>query len=481
MKTVAIVGAGPAGLSAAHELLKSGEYRVILLEKESAVGGLSRSFEFEGGRVDIGGHRFFSKIADVLDLWHDVLPFGDNAMLVRDRSSHVLWNAKLVSYPLQIDLDTLSSLGATKAMKAIASYLRSQLFARSVDSLEDFYINRFGSELYETFFKGYTRKLWGVPASVLSADWGSQRVRRVSLGMLAKSALCKGGAAGERSLLESYWYPAFGAGQLWEELARRIESLGGEIVLNAQVDQATVVGSRIEKLTYEKEGRHEGLNCDYVISSMPLRDLGKAIDTMPSSVKAVCSGLRYRSMVIVALDFPEDVLGSAFRRLRGDSWIYLQDESVAAGRCQVLNNWSPLATFNAGHVVLELEYYCDEGDALWGASDSDIAALALADLARCGMCKKDSAPSCFFVKRIPDAYPVYMGEYHRLSVIESWVSGIDNLLCIGRNGQHRYNNMDHSVAAGMKAAQILVNGMSEKKQAWDQIADQSYLEECSSA
>lgn len=214
---------------------------------------------------------------------------------------------------------------------------------------------------------------------------------------------------------------------------------------------------------------------------MPLRDLGKAIDTMPSSVKAVCSGLRYRSMVIVALDFPEDVLGSAFRRLRGDSWIYLQDESVAAGRCQVLNNWSPLATFNAGHVVLALEYYCDEGDALWGASDSDIAALALADLARCGMCKKDSAPSCFFAKRIPDAYPVYMGEYHRLSVIESWVSGIDNLLCIGRNGQHRYNNMDHSVAAGMKAAQILVNGMSEKKQAWNQIADQSYLEECSSA
>lgn len=264
MKTVAIVGAGPAGLSAAHELLKSGEYRVILLEKESAVGGLSRSFEFEGGRVDIGGHRFFSKIADVLDLWHDVLPFGDNAMLVRDRSSHVLWNAKLVSYPLQIDLDTLSSLGATKAMKAIASYLRSQLFARSVDSLEDFYSNRFGSELYETFFKGYTRKLWGVPASVLSADWGSQRVRRVSLEMLAKSALCKGGAAGERSLLESYWYPAFGAGQLREELARRIESLGGEIVLNVQVDQATVVESRIEKLTYEKEGRREGLNCDYV-------------------------------------------------------------------------------------------------------------------------------------------------------------------------------------------------------------------------
>lgn len=237
MKTVAVIGAGPAGLSAAYKLLStSEELNVVLFEKESVVGGLSRLLEFEGGRVDIGGHRFFSKDSEVLKFWSNLLPFDEQGMLIRNRSSRILWNKELIRYPLQLDRETLSALGPSKTAAAIASYLHSKMSGGRIESLEDFYIDRFGRVLYELFFKGYTRKLWGVPASELSDDWGSQRVGGISLGGLVKSLLCGGDKLEGRSLTRSFWYPALGFGQLWDCLGQRVMELGGKILLDSQVD-----------------------------------------------------------------------------------------------------------------------------------------------------------------------------------------------------------------------------------------------------
>ena len=477
MKTVVVIGAGPAGLSAAYELLRnSSRYKVIVLEQEPFVGGLSKTFEFEGGRIDVGGHRFFSKQKEVLDLWGDILPLGEDKMLLRDRSSHILWNGKLIQYPLQMSLDMLLSLSPSRAIGAIVGYLRSQLFPRNVVSLEDFYINRFGLALYRAFFEEYTRKLWGISAGELSADWGVQRVNKISLSSLVKTALNLNAEPQERSLIDSFFYPSHGAGQLWSELAKRVESLGGRIVLDAQVNRVFIKGNCIEGLCYLRDGRQERVNCDFLVSSMPLRDLGRIAYGIPWKIKEVCDGLDYRSMVIVGLDLPKAGQGPLFSRLKNDSWVYLQDVSVAAGRCQILNNWSPSSAFHADHLLLELEYFCDKDDALWNRSDSSIVDLALADLIRCGVCGSEPALASCCVRRIPDAYPVYAGQYYNLAKVRNWADGISNLLCIGRNGQHRYNNMDQSAANGIESARIIMDDMRGKSHVWDQSDNRSYLE-----
>lgn len=478
-RSVAIIGAGPAGLSAAYALLKgSSDYKVTVYEKELVVGGLSKTFEFEGGRVDIGGHRFFSRNPEVLALWEEVLPSDPEGLLLRDRASHILWNSRLIEYPIQLDLETLRSLGVARALKVIASYLRAKFHRENASDLETFYVNRFGGELYKTFFRDYTSKLWGLPASAISSDWGSQRVRKVSLGALLGANLSGGSARSkERSLIGKYLYPAHGSGQLWNALADKVVELGGEIITGCSVKKLSLVGNRVEQLECAKGGGRFSSKPDYVISSMPLSDLAQSAVGVPIEVKKVCDGLLYRDMVIVAVSVRKSFKGAAFEKASKDSWLYLQDPSLSAGRCQILNNWSPMASCDDDHLLLEMEYYCAKGDSLWEQGDLCLAELALSELVKCGLCEDGVFFDSYFVKRIEKAYPVYTGAYHQLSFVEDWACRVDNLICIGRNGQHRYNNMDHSVECGLRAARALEGDAHAASSVWSVNRGEDYIEE----
>lgn len=481
-RSVAIIGAGPAGLSAAYALLKgSSDCKVTVYEKEPVVGGLSRTFEFEGGRVDIGGHRFFSRNPEVLALWEEVLPSGPEGMLLRDRASHILWNSRLIGYPIQLDLETLRSLGVARALRVVASYLRSMLHRENAGDLESFYVNRFGGELYKTFFRDYTSKLWGLPASAISSDWGSQRVRKVSLGALLGASLSGDRPRGkERSLIGKYLYPAYGSGQLWSALADKVTELGGEIVTGCSVERLSLVGNRVEQLECVKGGERFSVKPDHVISSMPLSDLAQSAVGIPPEVKQVCDALLYRDMVIVAVSVKKSFKGAAFEKASEDSWLYLQDSSLRAGRCQILNNWSPAASRDQEHLLLEMEYYCAKGDSLWEQEDPCLAELALRELVKCGLCEDGAFFDSYLVRRIEKAYPVYTGAYHQLSLVENWACNMDNLICVGRNGQHRYNNMDHSVECGLRAARALRGDTRAASGVWFVNRGEDYIEEPSS-
>lgn len=479
MRTVAVIGAGPAGLAAAYELLRcSKEYRVTVFEKAAVVGGLSKTLEFEGGRVDIGGHRFFSKSESVLSLWEEVLPFDDQGMLMRSRESHILWDSKLISYPIQLDVATMGAMGLVRGSKAVASYLQAKLRKGKIATLEDFYVDRFGRELYTLFFEDYTRKLWGLPASKLSPDWGSQRVRKVSLGALLRSALWHPEYDdGNRSLVNSYRYPAFGSGQMWEALRDKVVALGGEVKTSCLVEGMGYDGRRIEFVEYCERGHPAKSQFDFVVSSMPLGDLPVVVRDIPPEVGKACARLRYRDMVIVAVDFLKDAMGTTFQKAQRDSWLYAQDNRLRVGRWQILNNWSPFLVRNSGHVLLEAEYFCDEEDSLWSMDDAALANLALAELIRCGMCRDSAMADSYLVSRIEKAYPTYDDAYRRLPIIARWVDGVSNLLCVGRNGLHRYNNMDHSVESGLRAARIIMGSERDKGSLWDVGGGRDYLEE----
>lgn len=478
MKNVVIIGAGPAGLVTAYELLnKSGpsEYRVIVLEKDNEIGGLSKTITFGGGRVDIGGHRFFSKNEEILNLWRNLLPKNDKGMLQRERLSHILWNSKLINYPIQLDIDTVKALGIFDSVKVILSYLKEKCGYRKINNLEDFYVNRFGKQLYSMFFKDYTEKLWGVSASNLSSDWGEQRVQKISIRTLVLSALGKQ-HENERSLIKKYNYPALGAGQLWEELAKKVVELGGIIETGSTVEHLQLDDSQIKVVKYRNGNDYYQLFCDYVISSMPLRDLIFSINESPYEIKEICKRLYFRDMIVVAFDLEQDSMGANYHKVKKDSWIYMQDTTVTFGRIQILNNWSPYAVKVDGHVLLEIEYFCKEGDSLWNKVDMDIVEWTLKELTQCGICNEK--PKIFYsiVKRVEKAYPIYTDGYNELSLVKEWVNTINNLQCIGRNGQHRYNNMDHAVETGLIAARNIINQVHEKESIWNVNVDKKFLE-----
>lgn len=476
MKRVAIIGAGPAGLSAAYELLsKSNEYKVVILEKDNVVGGLSKTINFDGGRVDIGGHRFFSKNEEILNFWRCILPESNEGMLLRDRSSHILWDSKLINYPIRLDVQTLKALGISKGIKVISSYLAEKCRHRTINNLEDFYIDRFGKELYSMFFQAYTEKLWGLSANEISSDWGAQRVQNISLRTLVLSAIGRI-HEDERSLIKKYSYPALGAGQLWDELSKRVIELGGVIETDSTVECFQLEGSHIKTVEYKKGNAHYQMVCDYIISSMPLKDLIFSINKSPLEIKEICKRLHFRDMMIVAFDLQRDSMGPTYQKVKKDSWIYMQDTMTTFGRIQVLNNWSPYATKVDGHGLLELEYFCTEGDSLWNKADTQIVELSLKELIQCGICNEKAKICHSVVKRVEKAYPIYTDGYYELSTVEEWINGINNLQCIGRNGQHRYNNMDHAVETGLIAARNIINKAHDRKLIWNVNTDKKYLE-----
>ncbi len=614
-RTIVIIGAGPAGLTAALELLRGARCRVIVLEASGDLGGISKTVQFKGNRIDIGGHRFFSKSDWVMDWWQEILPIAspevgavlgvepghapgagselepgrnlapggklapgqeveityqnarrtvrprarngerpspgtvaapsppgltstnpdagranfhegpaapqtmkgstgvfhanqaqtraslrpdssDQVLLVRNRLSRIYFEGRFFSYPVKANLDTALKLGPLRVGRMLGSYAWARAFPRRPEvSLEDFLLNRFGRELYETFFQHYTEKVWGVPCTKISAEWGAQRIKGLSVTRALLHALKApltslglGGGAGpvNTSLIERFLYPKYGPGQMWETVAARVVALGGEIRLwqravGLELDDGRSGamgpgpdGSRVRAVTVEdtRTGERQRLAADYVISTMPVSELIAALgDAAPPRVIEVAQGLEYRDFITVGLllrrlrQTPGALPGSAIH-LVPDNWIYIQDRRVQVGRLQFFNNWSPWLVADPNTVWIGMEYFCREGDELWSRPDGALLAFAVGELAALGLADPADLLDGL-VLRTPKAYPGYYGSYGQFGVIRDFTDSIPNLFLIGRNGMHRYNNQDHSMLTARYAAEAILadrpNGRADKQ------------------
>ena len=498
-QTALIIGAGPAGLTAAHELLERTDIQPIVIEKSALVGGLSRTVNYKGNRIDIGGHRFFSKSERVMQWWLERMPLAedggldpdlhDRVMLTRSRQSRIYYRRHLFDYPISPNLDMLHKLGLPWASKVGASYFRSLLFPiRDVTTLEHFFVNRFGRELYRTFFESYTEKVWGIPCSEISAEWGAQRIKGLSVTRALLNALKKPFRSRdlaqkntETSLIERFLYPKYGPGQLWEQVAREIEEMGGRVLKNLEVRRIDVTGNRIGALEAVdvETGRPQVFRGDYVFSTMPVKQLVRSLSTSPpDELRRINEGLIYRDFITVGLLLSKLKIQQQTRqgpRPIRDTWIYIQEPEVKVGRMQIFNNWSPYLVADPSKVWVGTEYFCNEHDELWIKPDRELIALAAGELAKIGMI--DSADVLDgTVIRMPKTYPAYFGTYHRFDELRGWLDRFENLLLIGRNGMHRYNNMDHSMLTAMAAVDNILEGRQDKSNIWAVNADQQYHE-----
>lgn len=517
MKTVVIIGAGPAGLTAALELIRDGRARPIVLEASDAVGGISRTVEYKGNRMDIGGHRFFSKSEWVMDWWREILPVAVDepsvqiacqgqhrtvgadgtaraesglVMLVRERLSRIYFLRKYFDYPIKLNATTLTNLGAVRLIRIGSSYVWSVLFPRKAErSLEDFLVNRFGGELYRTFFKDYTEKVWGVPCKRISAEWGAQRIKGLSIVAALRHALRRriGGAGKElatkTSLIEHFLYPRLGPGQLWQEVARRVIEGGGEIRFGQQVKGLRHEGGRVVAvLTTDATGRIVEMTGDYVISTMPVKDLVAGMQPpAPDDVREVAAALPYRDFITVGLLVSRMVANHQAQSSRADNmppdnWIYIQERDVRIGRLQVFNNWSPDLVADPDKVWLGLEYFCQEGDDLWRQEDGVMIDFAADELEKIGMIDRADVLDGTVI-RVPKAYPAYFGAYAEFPRVRAWLDGMENLFLVGRNGMHRYNNQDHSMLTAKLAVEAILDGKVDKAAIWAVNINDDYHEE----
>ncbi len=496
-KTAIIIGAGPAGLTAAYELATRTEICPIVLERSTFMGGISRTINYKGNRMDLGGHRFFSKSDRVMEWWLSHLPLEkqgqaareDKLMLVRSRKSRIYFLRKFFDYPIQLSLATLANLGLWRTMRIGFSYLWSAAFPpKKVDNLEEFFISRFGRELYLTFFKSYTEKVWGVPCQNISAEWGAQRIKGLSikralLHFLTRSAKKSADIAQKKtdtSLIEQFLYPKFGPGQMWEEVARKVVEQGGQIIKAFDVTGLEVQEGRGVAVTGRdargKEARYAG---DYFFSTTSVQELVRALRTeVPPNVREISEGLQYRDFITVGLllsglkiQDPGNKAGSFVR----DNWIYLQDPDVLAGRLQIFNNWSPYLIADPAKVWIGVEYFCYAGDELWRRSDEEMARLAIEELSKIRII--DAADVLdFTVARMPKTYPAYFGTYERFGELRAYLDGFENVFLIGRNGMHKYNNQDHSMLTAMVAVDNIIAGRKDKANIWEVNTEMDYHE-----
>lgn len=525
-QTVVIIGGGPAGLTAAWELMKDGgadAYDVTVLEATREFGGISRTVKHNGNRMDIGGHRFFSKDDRIMQWWRDTLPLQgapsyddrklgrhhdlepggpdpetcDEVMLKRHRVSRIYWNRHFFDYPISLSPNTLKAMGPKLTLEAGFSYLKSMVHKLPEDNLENFYINRFGRKLYSMFFEGYTEKLWGRHPSQISADWGAQRVKGLSITEVLKNAFLKllpkkqDASKVETSLIEEFWYPKYGPGQLWETVERNCERAGVRVITDANVVQVRQEGGRIESVVYaDGEGNLTELKADQFISSMPVKDLvnalgaGEGAAQVPADMSEIANGLPYRDFVTVGLlvkhlklrnttDIP--TLGNP--PIVPDCWIYVQDPGYKVGRLQIFNNWSPYLVKDVDDTVwIGLEYFCEEGDAFWSMSDEEARDFAIQELTRMRVINGPQDVIDSHRERVKKAYPAYFDTYSRMDELVEYLDSFGNLYCVGRNGQHRYNNMDHSMATAMEAVGNIKTGKTSKKNVWSVNTEQSYHE-----
>ena len=516
MKTVVIIGAGPAGLTAGYELLKSsGDFQVVILEESSAIGGISRTVRHNGNRMDIGGHRFFSKDERVMDWWKSMLPLQgshslddkllgrvkpladvgpdpeseDRVMLMRQRVSRIYYLKKFFDYPISLKWQTIRNLGFFMTMKAGFSYLRSMLFKKPDDSLENFYVNRFGRVLYSMFFEGYTEKVWGRHPSSISADWGAQRVKGLSVVAILKDMFSKvfGSKKKKRqvetSLIEDFIYPKLGPGQLWETAADEFVKLGGTIVMNASVVGVRSESGRVTSVDYVLDGEKRSMEGDVFLSSMPLRDLVAAMeDEVPPAAAEAASGLPYRDFMTVGLlvnrlNLVNQTKIPTLNQIVPDCWIYVQDAGVRLGRIQIFNNWSPYMVKDPQNTVwIGLEYFCDEGDDYWTMNAEDFVSFAIRELVDMGIVRSAGDVLDSHLEYVKKAYPAYFDTYDEIDSVIAYVNSFENLYCIGRNGQHRYNNMDHSMATAFEAVSNIMSGREDKSNVWNVNTEKSYHE-----
>ena len=487
---------------------------MLILEETEAIGGLSRTVAHNGNRMDIGGHRFFSKDERITNWWLSLMPLQgspasddppqgrrgrfatkgpdpeqeDKVMLRRRRVSRIFYRGKFFSYPLKPELRTFTGLGLSTTAAAAFSYLKAALWKRREHSLQDFYINRFGRKLYSMFFEGYTEKLWGRAPKELSADWGAQRVKGLSVKALLRDFLNKVSGRKnfkntETSLIEEFLYPKYGPGQLWEEAAKEFTALGGEIRKGCRVEGLRMKGKKVTSVTYRNGTESFAEEADILLSSMPLKELVEAMETASPEIRSVAAGLPYRDFVTVGLlvkklSLKAEASAASANALIPDCWIYLQDSSVLAGRLQLFNNWSPyLVKKPADTVWLSLEYFCTEGDSCWQLSEEEWLSLTQKELERLKIIEGGEKILDFHCEKVKKAYPAYFDTYSEMNTLRAYLDIIENLYCIGRNGQHRYNNMDHSMATAFEAVSNILSGRKDKSNVWNVNTDKSYNEE----
>lgn len=525
MKKAIIIGAGPAGLTAAYELIKRTDIIPIILEKSGDIGGISKTINYKGNRMDIGGHRFFSKSDRVMNWWLNILPLqpgtegtfsikyqnrsrdidtnqfsssntnSDKIMLVRKRLSRIYFLRRFFPYPISLSIETLRKLGLGRTIAIMVSYLTARLFPRYPEkSLEDFMINRFGKTLYNLFFKDYTEKVWGVPCDQISAEWGAQRIKGVSITKAIQHALKElskkktssdlAQKDTETSLIEQFLYPKLGPGQLWEEVARQVQEMGGIIHMHHDVKTIHTYGDKVTAITAinKESGEEIVLEGDYFFSTMPVKELIAGIKgQVPQHVQQIAAGLQYRDFITVGILLKrlssQDPKTGEWKPLKlEDTWIYIQEKEVTVGRLQLFNNWSPYMVSDPNTVWIGMEFFCNETDEFWKLPDEKISDLAINELEKIGLASSANVLDST-VLRVEKTYPAYFGTYEQFDELKNFTNQFDNLFLVGRNGMHKYNNADHSMLTAMVAVDNILEGITTKENIWSINTEQEYHEE----
>ncbi len=519
-QTAVIIGAGPAGLTAAFELLKHTSVKPIVLERTDYLGGLARTVNYKGNRIDIGGHRFFSKSDRVMQWWLDVMPLEaledksqiityqrkqtsveaqnnapdpvkeDRVMLLRNRKSRIYFMRKFFDYPISLTPDTVKNMGLFKTFKVGLSYMKASLFPiKPEKSLDEFLTNRFGKELYLTFFKSYTEKVWGVPCDQITSAWGAQRIKGLSLWRAVRhffksslSAVDIGQKETETSLIERFLYPKLGPGQMWEYVAKHVTEQNGEIIMDCNVVKINVTENAVKSIEIEdsKTGEHRTYEGDYFFSTMAIKDLVQCMSPKPGpEITQISDGLLYRDFFTVGLlvnklkihDHTKDG-----RQLVTDNWIYIQEPDVKLGRLQIFNNWSPYMIVDQTKVWLGLEYFCNETDDIWSWDDKKLIDFASKELEQIGIIEVSDVLDATVIK-MPKTYPGYFGTYEKFDDLQHHLDRYENLFLVGRNGMHKYNNQDHSMLTAMTAVENIANGVKTKDNIWSINTELDYHEE----
>lgn len=513
MKKVIIIGAGPAGLTAGYELLKkSKDYEVIILEESDKFGGISRTVNYKGNRMDMGGHRFFSKVPEVNKWWDEMLPVQgeasfddiklnrtpilqeggpdpektDKVMLKRNRLSRIFFKQKFFDYPISLKWETIMNMGFGTTIIVGFSYLKSMIIKLPEDNLENFYINRFGKKLYSMFFERYTENLWGRHPSEISAEWGAQRVKGLSIIAILKDMLGKlfhvKNRKVETSLIEVFSYPKLGPGEMWDMTAEEIKKMGGEIIMNAHVNKINKKDNMLTGISYVKDGKEIKIDGDYVISSMPIKDLVVGMNDVPEDMLNIAKGLPYRDyktigVLVKHLNLKNQTNIQTLGNIVPDNWVYVHDTNVDMGRFQIYNNWSPYMVKDVENTVwIGLEYFMNEGDEMWNMSDEDFANKGIQEMITMKMISSKDDVLDYHVEYVKKAYPAYFDTYDQIDDLRAYLDTIPNLFCVGRNGQHRYNNLDHSMCTSFETVKNILSGTIDKSNIWNVNTEQEYHE-----
>lgn len=492
---VVVIGAGPAGITCALELARKNK-SVLVLEQDSQVGGISKTINYKQNRIDIGGHRFFSKSEWVKQWWLELLEpcdlkeahTKDNCMLKRDRLSRIYFEGKFYDYPLKLNLNTAANIGFFRGISFLKDYIKARINSiKPEKNLEDFFINRFGVGLYETFFKDYTQKVWGVSCKDISKEWGAQRIKSLDISkaiLHALKSIFTKKSTSVTTLIEEFIYPKFGPGQLWEIAMQKAIDNGAKLKLNAKALHFERSSNKINALSFLdiKTNKIETVKADYFVSTMPIKDLAIGITPkIDEDVFSIATNLQYRDFISVGLLYKKLAIQSKnYRQEAGackipDNWIYVQEPNVKMGRIQLFNNWSPFMVEDINTVWLGIEYFCNEGDKLWQASDKELIEIGLNELEKIGIAKKTDFIDGTVIRQ-KKAYPAYFGAYEKFDVVKNYFNRFENLFLIGRNGMHRYNNQDHSMLTAKEAVDCILNTNKDKSNIWNVNVDDDYHE-----